>query len=114
MPTPRVEINLDKIAHNARVLKAQFGSRGIDVIGVTKVVCGDPAVAGALVEGGISILADSRITNIRKMRDAGIKAQFLLLRTPFLSQVEDVVKYTDMSLNSELSVIKQLSKVAHA
>ena len=114
MPTPRVVISLDKITHNARALKAQFGSRGVDVIGVTKVVCGDPAVAAALVDGGLSTLADSRVANIRRMRDAGIRARFLLLRTPFPSQTEDVVKYTDMSVNSELSVIKQLSTVARA
>ncbi len=46
------------------------------------------------------------------MRDAGIQAQFILLRTPFPSQIEDVVRYTDISLNSELSVIKALSKSA--
>ncbi|NIA28667.1 MAG: alanine/ornithine racemase family PLP-dependent enzyme, partial [Actinobacteria bacterium] len=49
--------------------------------------------------------------NIKKMRDAGIQTQFLLLRTP-LSQSESVVKYADISLNSEFSVIKELSKYA--
>ncbi len=46
------------------------------------------------------------------MRNAGVKAQFLLLRTPSLSQVEEVVKYTDISLNTELSVIRRLSRFA--
>ena len=111
MKTPRIEINLGKIAHNAKKLKELYGSKGIDVIGVTKVVCGDTAVAEVLVKSGINILADSRIENIIKMHDADIHARFLLLRTP-LSQSELVVKYTDISLNSELSVIKALSKYA--
>ena len=46
------------------------------------------------------------------MRDAGIAAQFLLLRTPFLSQAEAVVELADMSLNSEISVVEKLSEVA--
>ena len=46
------------------------------------------------------------------MRNAEIKAQFILLRTPIPSQIESVVKYTDISLNSELSVIKGLAKSA--
>lgn len=46
------------------------------------------------------------------MRRAGIKANFMLLRTPFLSQAEAVVKYSDISLNTEISVIKKLSKYA--
>ncbi len=111
MKTPRIEINLGKIAHNVKKLKELYGSKGINIIGVTKVVCGDPAIADVLVKNGINILADSRIENIIKMHNAGIHAKFLLLRTP-LSQSESVVKYADISLNSELSVIKELSKYA--
>ncbi len=111
MIMPRIEIDLGKIAHNVKTLKELYGSKGIDVIGVTKVVCGDPAIADVLVKSGINILADSRIENIIKMHNAGIHAKFLLLRTS-LSQSESVVKYADISLNSELSVIKELSKYA--
>lgn len=109
--TPRIEISLRKIAHNAKTLKALYGSKGIDVIGVTKVVCGDTEIAKVLIKSGIHILADSRIANIKKMRNAGIRAQFLLLRT-IHSQAKEVVKYADISLNSELSTIKELSKNA--
>ncbi|MDX2444865.1 MAG: alanine racemase [Bacteroidales bacterium] len=110
--TPRIEIDLGKISHNAKTLKELYGSKGIDVIGVTKAVCGDPDIANTLVKSGINILADSRISNIKRMRKAGVQAQFLLLRTPNLSQVEEVVKYTDISLNTELSVIRRLSRFA--
>jgi predicted amino acid racemase len=111
MKAPRLEINLGKIAHNAKILKELYASKGIDVIGVTKVVCGSTAIAEVLVKSGINILADSRIENIITMHDANIPAKFLLLRTP-LSQSELVVKYANISLNSELSVIKELSKYA--
>jgi len=110
--TPRIEIDLGKIAHNAKTLNKLYGSKGISITGVTKVVCGDPKIADVLVKSGISILADSRIDNIRKMRKAGIQAQFLLQRTPIPSQTELVVRYTDVSLNTELSVIKGLSRSA--
>jgi len=103
MTTPRIDINIAKIAHNAKELKELYGSKDVGVIGVTKVVCGDPNIADALLKSGISVLADSRIANIRRMRDAGIQAQFVLLRTPIPSQIEDVVRYTDISLNSERS-----------
>jgi len=112
MTTPRIEIDLAKIAHNAKKLMELYGSKGIGVIGVTKVVCGDPRIADVLVKSGISVLADSRIANIRRMREAGTQAQFVLLRTPIPSQAESAVKYTDISLNSELSVVKSLSKFA--
>ena len=112
MATPRIEIDLAKIAHNAKNLKRLYGSKGIDIIGVTKGVCGDPEIADTLVKSGISVLADSRISNIRRMREAGIEAEFLMLRTPIPSQAESVVKYADISLNSDISVVKSLSKFA--
>ncbi len=46
------------------------------------------------------------------MRNAGVQAQFLLTRTPALSQAESVVKYANISLNTELSVIERLSAFA--
>jgi len=112
MATPRIEINLEKIAHNATTLKKLYGAKGIDIFGVTKAVCGNPRIADTLLTSGINILADSRIENIRRMSNAGIQAEFLLLRSPILSQAEAVVKYADISLNSELSVVKRLSKFA--
>ncbi|MFC2104336.1 alanine racemase [Bacteroidota bacterium] len=112
MATPRLEINLSKIGHNIKTLKELYGSKGVDIIGVTKAVCGNSDIADTFVKNGISILADSRISNIRRMRTEGVKAQFLLLRTPLLSQAEEVIKYADISFNSELSVVKRLSKFA--
>ena len=50
MSTPRLEIDLKKIAHNAKTLMDLYGSKGIDVIGVTKAVCGDPEIADILLK----------------------------------------------------------------
>mgnify|MGYP002640386877 CR=1 FL=1 len=112
MITPRIEIDLEKIAHNATALINLYGSKGIHVIGVTKVVRGNPDIARTLVKSGINILADSRIENIKRMHNAGVQAQFLLTRAPALSQTKAVVKYADISLNTELSVIERLSAYA--
>lgn len=112
MNLPRIDIDLGKIAHNVQQLKTLYGSKGLNVVGVTKVIGGNPIIANILVKNGIEILADSRISNIIKMRKAGIRAQYLLLRTPALSQVEAVVIHTHISLNSELTVLKKLSEYA--
>jgi len=112
MTVPRLEIELKQIGHNVKKLRDLFGYKGIFVTAVTKAVLGSPEIANALVEGGISSIGDSRIANISKMRKAGIEAQFILIRTPMVSEAEDVVRYADISLNSEISVMKQLSKYA--
>lgn len=112
MNLPRIDIDILKIAHNVKQLKKIYTSKGINIIGVTKVIGGNPLIASILVKNGITILADSRIINIKKMKEAGILAQYLLLRTPSLSQVKEVIDNVDISLNSELVVLKKLSKYA--
>jgi predicted amino acid racemase len=112
MNTPRLEIDLAKIGHNVRELVRLYGAKGVGIIGVTKGVLGDPVIADVFVRNGISILADSRIANLRKIEEAGIRAKRLLLRMPALSEAEAVVRHADISLNSEVEVIRELSGAA--
>ena len=44
------------------------------------------------------------------MKESGINAQFVLIRSPALSELPSVVKYGNISLISELSVIEKLSE----
>jgi len=110
---PRLEIDLDKIEHNARALVERLKSRCIAVTGVTKAALGSPAIAGRLLSAGVSGLGDSRIENIERMRQAGISASMTLIRSPMLSQVDRVAKSADISFNSEIDVVISLSSAAH-
>lgn len=112
MTTPRLEINLSKIHHNARFLVNLLGRRGISVSAVTKAVLGLPIVARQLLAAGVSGLADSRIENIQTMRRAGIKAPITLIRSPMISRAAEIVRVADTSLNTELDVISELSNAA--
>jgi predicted amino acid racemase len=106
---PCITIDLEKIEHNTRTIVDMASSSKIDVMGVTKACCGDPQVGRAMLRGGAVGLADSRIENIKKMKDAGIDTEFMLLRTPMPSQVRRVVEHADISLNTEIEVVKRIS-----
>ena len=67
---PEIVIDLRKIEHNASSLNKFLAKRNLSLIGVTKVVLGNPNIANALIEAGIEYLGDSRITNIIKMKKA--------------------------------------------
>lgn len=116
MTAPRIEIDLDAIGHNTRVLVDRLAGRGIQVTAVTKAVLGHPEVARALVGAGVRTLGDSRMENIEAMRRAGVEARMSLIRSPMASQAERVVASADRSHNTELSVVSALSAaaVAHA
>lgn len=105
---PRIEISLSQIQENARILSELYGQNGISLMGVSKAVLGEPAIAKAMIQGGVKFIADSRIENIQRMKMASVPTQFVLLRTP-LSKAESIVKYADISLNTELATLAALS-----
>ena len=110
--TPYITIDLDKIEHNTRAITGLCNEHGIEVTGVTKVTCGHPEVAKAMLRGGVASIADSRLENIQRLKSAGIDTSFMLLRVPPLSAVDEVVESADLSLNSELAVLEGLSAAA--
>ncbi len=109
---PQVEINLSAIRENTRKIVELGQSQDIEIAAVTKGVCADTRVVKAIVEGGATFLADSRIQNIIKMKNAGIKAPFMLIRAPMHSEVENVVKYVDYSVNTEIGTLRKLNLYA--
>ncbi len=112
MSGPVISVDLKKIEDNTRVVVDFCGEYGIDVIGVSKVTCGMPSVAKAMIAGGVTGIGESRIENINRLRMSGINHPVTLLRIPPLSGVDEIVNSVDISLNSELSVISELSRAA--
>jgi ornithine racemase len=107
---PRVKINLLKIKSNTQALVELCNSFNILVTGVTKVFAADTKVTESLISGGINILADSRIQNLKKLQYFNLKKA--LLRIPMQSEVLDVVKYSDISFNSNIETVKKLNLAA--
>jgi len=112
MSAPGLEINLDKIEHNVSVLVRRLNVGGISVTGVTKAFAGAPQIARAMLRGGVRSLGDSRIENIELMKQSGIRAQMMLIRSPMMSQADRVVASADISLNTEIEVVSALSTAA--
>jgi predicted amino acid racemase len=112
MSSPRLELDLARIAHNATLLVARLGARSITVTGVTKAAMGSPELGQALVRAGIRTLGDSRIDNLERLRAAGVPAILALLRAPMLSQLDRVVASADVSFNTEPGTIAGLAAAA--
>lgn len=112
--SPFLEIDLDKIQYNAAQIVNRCHKQGIEVLGVTKGFSATPEIVTALIEGGVDGLADARMENIMELRENGFKLPITLLRIPRLSNVKNVVRFTDISVNSELAVIQALAQAALA
>lgn len=112
MAAPRLDIDLGKLHHNASFLVERLARRGISVTGVTKAVLGSPEIVSTMLRAGVLSLGDSRVENIEAMRQAQLVATMVLIRSPMLSQVDRVVRHVDISFNTEIEVIRRLSRVA--
>lgn len=109
---PRLEINLEHLKHNVATVVEKCGGQGVQVMGVIKGANGIPEIAKAFDQGGAAMIASSRLEQLEDAIDAGITKPMVMIRIPMLSEVEDVIRITDMSLNSELEVIKALNEEA--
>lgn len=107
---PCVVVDLKKITHNTKTILNMCKESGIEVVGVSKVFCAKKPIVEAMLAGGLKIIGDSRIENLKNIRD--LDCRKMLLRIPMGSHAEKVVKYSDVSLNSELETIRNISHAA--
>ena len=110
----RVKINLTKVTANSQFLVHSLAQHGISVTGVTKGVRGHPEVAKAMLAGGVLQLADARISNILRLRKAGITCPLSMMRCPLKAQSQQVIDACDISYHSHLDSIQRLAPQALA
>lgn len=106
--TPRVVVRPAAIAENAAAVAARFDGR---LVGVTKAACGDPVVAGAMLDGGADGIGDSRARNLARVT-AAHDVETTLLRVPMASDADRVVSTADRSLQSEPGVVRRTGETA--
>ena len=92
---PRLVVFRDRIVENTRRIVDLCRRSGLTVTGVTKGVCAHPCVVNAMLEGGCSCLADSRIENVMLLKKCVPSAPVLLLRIPMPGEIRKVVAHAD-------------------
>jgi ornithine racemase len=110
--TLRLETDLDKVEQNTRVLVDRLAVTGIRVTGITKAVLGSPKVGAAMLRGGACGLGDSRVPNLARLAELDSSPRRTLIRSPMLSQSDQVVEVADISLNTEGAVLSALNQSA--
>ena len=107
---PKILIDINKLKDNASFIKNLCEKSGCETALVVKSMCAQLDIVKELDDLGIDYFADSRMKNLMKLRD--LKTKKMLVRIPMLCEVDDVVKYSDISLNSEYVTIKALNNAA--
>ncbi len=94
---PRLTFDLDAIGRATQTLAERLLSRGIELVGVTKAVDGEPAVGRAMLEAGCAGLADSRLPALVRLAAQAL-APLTLLRAPQPHEIAAAAQIADRVL----------------
>lgn len=108
----RLLINTASILHNYQYVKRLVGVHGGCLTVVTKALCGNTDAVEAMVKGGVTSIADSRLENLMDITEKGISAERWYLKPPHPDELSEVVRFSDVSLNTELSTVKEIDREA--
>lgn len=109
---PRLVINLSKLENNIKQIKERCEKQGVNLAGVIKGCTGFIEVAKEFEKQGAMFIASSRLEQLRKVKESGVITPLMMIRVPCLTEVEEVIELCDVSLNSELAVLKKLNEEA--
>lgn len=113
---PLMKINLAHMRENAERIVDICEKKGISVTGVVKGADsfehGYSEIADLMTESGCISVGDSRMNTIARMREQGFKGKVMFLRIPMKSELEDLVRLTDISLQSEQEILSLTNECA--
>lgn len=101
-----------ELHHNFEFLDKLFKDRGIKWGITTKLVCGNETYLKEVINLGIGEVHDSRVSNLKAIKEMAPEVLTIYIKPPPQDIVTEVVKYADISLNTELSTMKALSEEA--
>ena len=109
---PTLIVDHNNLRHNMRTVVGWCRDAGIDVAGVIKVTTGMASAALDYEECGAKWIASSRLEQLQRAKDAGVKIPLLMIRVPMISELGEMIKVCDCSLQSSLDTLKALEEEA--
>lgn len=107
-----ITLNRKKLKHNFEFLDALFSQNHIEWSVVTKVLCGNETFLNEVLSLPIVEFCDSRISNLQAIKDLSPSAQTVYIKPVPFTYVDDVIRYADVSFNTEVKTLALLSQKA--
>ena len=107
-----IKLYKQKLKENYTFLDTLFKERNIDWGVVTKLLCGNTLFIKEVINLGVMEMHDSRISNLKKIKKLNPNIQTVYIKPPSKRNIEKIVKYADVSFNTEIYTIKLLSEEA--
>ncbi|MFW5892599.1 MAG: alanine racemase [Bacteroidota bacterium] len=104
-----ITISSKKLRHNFNFLKNFFEKNNVEWGIVSKLLCGNEILLKELIEMGAEELMDSRISNLRKIKKINPNINTVYIKPPPRRSLPSVVRYADVSFNSDLETLRLIS-----
>ncbi len=107
-------LNTKKLRANYDYLEGLFSKRGIKWAVVSKLLCGNRDYLSELLSFGIRQVCDSRVSNLKTIKSINPDIETIYIKPPAKRALKGVVKYADISMNTEIKTIQLLSEEAQS
>ncbi|MFP4503606.1 MAG: alanine racemase [Cyclobacteriaceae bacterium] len=107
-----IKLNRESLRHNFNFLKNLFESNKLEWGVVSKLLCGNEIYLKELINLGVREIHDSRISNLRKVKHINPEVQTVYIKPPARENVESLIRYADVSMNTEFYTLKWISDEA--
>lgn len=109
---PRLLIDSNLAEKNASVVRQICLDNNIRPMAVIKGFNALPALVDAIIAAGYTRFGSSRIAHLRALKERGLDVETAALRIPMLSEVEKLVRWCDISLESEIETLREVDREA--
>ena len=107
-----IKLYRKKLEENYAFLDNIFKSRNIEWGVVSKLLCGNTIYLKEIIALGVREIHDSRISNLKKIKALDPGIQTVYIKPPAKRSIEKIVRYADISFNTEIYTIQLLSDEA--
>src|SRR5690554_1278440 len=101
-----------KLQENYQFLKLEFEENNISWGVVSKLLCGNELYLKELIDLGVDEIHDSRISNLATIKKIDPSVQTVYIKPVAKRNLAKMLKYADVSLNSELDTIRWINEEA--
>lgn len=102
----------ENLNHNFRFLQNLFNEHELSWGVVSKLLCGNKKYLKLLIELGFREIHDSRITNLRRIKELDPEVQTVYIKPPARGSISKIISCADVSMNTEYYTMKLLSDEA--
>lgn len=107
-----ITLNRKSLEHNYRYLQDLFKEHHIEWAPVLKLLCGNRKYLEFVLSLGDEQVCDARLSNLKTIKSIAPNKETIYIKPPAKRSIANVVKYADVSFNTEITTIKWLSEEA--